>query len=244
MSPARNGHVPLAPAAAPPARARRRAATARSDLRELQRLVRILEQHVAVNETDVQRDLELLADPDAVVRAEPRLRALTALLVSLSTYRKATAASRVRRRPPPAVADRAPFPARPAGASGDGTSGNDATDGAATRSNGVAAVNGVYANGQYSNGAHGDVERIKAAADQQLAAATARYIARDLAARQLSEFTSAEGYRLARALAKLGRVEEPVERLLAEANQVRLHPIPLADAVSHSPHQQSTAATH
>lgn len=222
MSPARNGHVPLAPAAAPSTRARRRAAKARNDLRELQRLVRILEQHVAVNETDVQRDLELLADPDAVVRAEPRLRGLTVLLVSLSTYRKATAAPRVRRRPPRAVADGARLPARSAGASGDGT-------------NGV-AVNGVHANGQCANGVHGDVERIKAAADQQLAAATARYIARDLAARQLSEFTSAEGYRLARALAKLGRVEEPVERLLAEANQVRLHPMPLADAVSHSPH--------
>ena len=208
--------------------------------------MRILEQHVAVNETDVQRDLELLADPDAVVRAEPRLRALTAVLVSLSTYRKATAAPRVRRRPPRAVADGARLPAQSAGASGDGTNrtdGDDAPDGAATRSNGV-AVNSVYANGQYTNGAHGDVERIKPAADQQLAAATARYIARDLAARQLSEFTSAEGYRLARALAKLGRVEEPVERLLAEANQVRLHPMPLADAVSHSPHQQSTAATH
>jgi hypothetical protein len=72
--------------------------------------------------------------------------------------------------------------------------------------------------------------------DQQLAAAAARYIARDLAARQLTEFTSAEGYRLARALAKLGDVEAPVEQLLSEASKVRLHPMPLADAVSHSPH--------
>lgn len=70
--------------------------------------------------------------------------------------------------------------------------------------------------------------------DAALAAATARYIARDLAARRLSEFTSAEGYRLARALARIGDVEASVERLLAEANTIRLHPPPLTDAVSHS----------
>jgi hypothetical protein len=70
--------------------------------------------------------------------------------------------------------------------------------------------------------------------DAALAAAAARYIARDLAARRLSEFTSAEGYRLARALARIGGVEQSVDRLLAEANTIRLHPAPLTDAVSHS----------
>ena len=74
-----------------------------------------------------------------------------------------------------------------------------------------------------------------AAKEMELAAAAARYIARDLAARQLSEFTSAEGYRLARELAKIGRVGEPVEQLLAEANQIRLHPMALPEALSHSP---------
>jgi hypothetical protein len=69
-----------------------------------------------------------------------------------------------------------------------------------------------------------------------LAAAAARYIARDLAARQLSEFTSAEGYRLARELARIGRDEQAVERLLAQANQIRLHPVALTEALSHSPH--------
>lgn len=70
------------------------------------------------------------------------------------------------------------------------------------------------------------------ATDPALAAAAARYIARDLAARRLSEFTSAEGYRLARTLARIGGVEAPVERLLSEANTIRLHPPPLTDAVS------------
>lgn len=72
------------------------------------------------------------------------------------------------------------------------------------------------------------------APDAALAAAAARYIARDLAARRLSEFTSAEGYRLARTLARIGEIEAPVERLLAEANTIRLHPPSLTDAVSHS----------
>jgi hypothetical protein len=228
VSPARNGHVPPAQAVAPPV-ARRRAAKARADLRELQKLVRILEQHVAVDDTDMQRDLELLADPDAVVRAEPRLRALTALLVSLSSYRQATAAARVRPRTAAPAARPSPNAAVPS---------TNATRsiGAGTQVNGTVAVNGVHVNGRHTNGVHADVDTAQAvASDQELAAATARYIARDLAARQLSEFTSAEGYRLARALARLGRVDEPVERLLAEANQVRLHPMPLADAVSHSP---------
>jgi hypothetical protein len=72
------------------------------------------------------------------------------------------------------------------------------------------------------------------APEPALAAAAARYIARDLAARRLSEFTSAEGYRLARTLARIGKVEAPIERLLAEANTIRLHPPRLTDAVSHS----------
>lgn len=68
----------------------------------------------------------------------------------------------------------------------------------------------------------------------ELAAAAATYIARDLAARRLTEFTSAEAYRLARALAAVGGVAEHVERTLAEANTIRLHPTPLDRAVSHS----------
>jgi hypothetical protein len=70
--------------------------------------------------------------------------------------------------------------------------------------------------------------------DADVAAAAARYIARDLAARRLSEFTSAEGYRLARTLATIGGARDDVERLLADANTVRLHPMPLTGAVSHS----------
>lgn len=86
-------------------------------------------------------------------------------------------------------------------------------------------------------GADGDASPGRAptsAPDTALAAAAAQYIARDLAARRLSEFTSAEGYRLARTLARIGDVEAPVERLLGEANTIRLHPPPLTDAVSHS----------
>ncbi|MBW3605268.1 MAG: hypothetical protein KY460_10225 [Actinobacteria bacterium] len=69
-----------------------------------------------------------------------------------------------------------------------------------------------------------------------VAAAAARYIARDLAARRLSEFTSAEGYRLARELARIGGAEHAVEQLLGEANEIRLHPVPLTEALSHRPH--------
>lgn len=69
-----------------------------------------------------------------------------------------------------------------------------------------------------------------------VAAAAATYIARDLAARRLSEFTSAEGYRLARELARIGGAEHAVEQLLGEANEIRLHPVPLTDALSHRPH--------
>jgi hypothetical protein len=235
VSQAGNGHEPSARAIAPTVRARRRAGTARGDLRELQRLVRVLEHHVAVNEVDVQRDLELLADPDAVVHAEPRLRAVTALLVSLSTYRQVTAAARARPRRAVAVA-REPVRAGASAGQINGTRGGGASDTAVTHPNGTARINGGQVNGRYVNGTRGEDGPAGAgASDRELAAATARYIARDLAARQLSEFTSAEGYRLARSLARLGGVEEPVERLLAEANKVRLHPMPLADAVSHSP---------
>jgi hypothetical protein len=231
VSQASNGHEPSAPAIAPTVRARRRAGTARGDLRELQRLVRVLEHHVAVNEVDVQRDLELLADPDAVVHAEPRLRAVTALLVSLSTYRQVTAAARAR--PRRAVARGS---VRAGAGQINGTRAGGVSDTAVTHPNGTAGINGGQVNGRYVNGTRGgDGPAGAGASDRELAAATARYIARDLAARQLSEFTSAEGYRLARSLARLGGVEEPVERLLAEANKVRLHPMPLADAVSHSP---------
>jgi len=233
VSQAGNGHEPSAPAIAATVRTRRRAGGARDDLRELQRLVRILEHHVAVDDIDVQRDLELLADPDAVVHAEPRLRAVTALLVSLSTYRRVTAAARAKPRRAVAVAG---GPVRAGAVQINGTRGGGASDTAVTHANGTARINGGQVNGRYVNGTRGeDVPAAAGASDRELAAATARYIARDLAARQLSEFTSAEGYRLARSLAKLGGVEAPVERLLADANKVRLHPMPLADAVSHSP---------
>lgn len=59
---------------------------------------------------------------------------------------------------------------------------------------------------------------------RHLTAAAARYIARDLAARRLPEFTSAEGYRLARSLAAFGAVDSEVRDLLAEANRARLFP--------------------
>ncbi len=82
----------------------------------------------------------------------------------------------------------------------------------------------------------GDVPATGGSPDASLAAAAARYIARDLAARRLSEFTSAEGYRLARELARIGNAEEAVERLLDDAKQIRLHPAPLTEALSHSAH--------
>lgn len=81
------------------------------------------------------------------------------------------------------------------------------------------------------NGAHG-----RESSTAGVAAAAARYIARDLAARRLSEFTSAEGYRLARELARMGGAEHAVELLLGEANEIRLHPVPLTEALSHRPH--------
>jgi hypothetical protein len=183
------------------------------DLAELQRLMRVLERHAPVDATDCRRDIELLDGDRPAGRAELHLRAVAALLVTLETYQHVTATRRGgRRRDAVTVARHRAMPPVP-------------------------AANGRPLNGRPVNGRPG--EHTPAASgpdDTELAAAAARYIARDLAARQLSEFTSAEGYRLARALAKLGRVEAQVERLLAEANQVRLHPMPLADALSHSTH--------
>lgn len=190
-----------------PGRARTRDVSVRRDLVELQRLVRVLERHGPVDVADCGRDLEILDDQSRIGRAEPHLRAVAALLVTLETYQTLKAGRRsVERRDTATVV--APV---------------------ATL---VPPVNGRPINGRPVDA----VPVTSTGHDKELAAAAARYIARDLAARQLSEFTSAEGYRLARALAKLGEVEAPVERLLADANQVRLHPMPLADAVSHSPH--------
>ena len=206
MSLTRNGSAPPLPGGGGRAGGDGRAAAARRHLTELERLIRVLEHHVPVHEVSLHRDLALLGPGDAAGRAEPHLRAVTALLVSLATYQDAsrrTVTARSRRPAPPA-------PVR-AGA----------------------RVNGHHPNGRSPDGRPPGEGT---PTDRELAAAAATYIARDLAARQLSEFTSAEGYRLARALAKAGGVEAPVERLLTEANQLRLHPMPLADAVSHSPH--------
>lgn len=170
------------------------------DLQELQRLIRVLERHAPVGESDARRDLEVVDEPRRMGNAEPHLRAVNALLVTLATYQKTT--SRPRR------AGRQPRPMIPP------------TVTLVPAVNGRSVDNGVPV--EHDN--------------QQLAAAAAQYIARDLVARQLTEFTSAEGYRLARDLAKLGDVEAPVEQLLSEASKVRLHPMPLADALSHSSH--------
>ena len=181
------------------------------DLAELQRLLRVLERHAPVDLTGCERELELLADHRSAGRAELHLRAVATLLVTLDTYQHTAASRRRTQRRPPAVAAVAATP--------------------------PAHANGRPLNGHQVNGRRGGhLPAASEPADTELAAATARYIARDLAARQLSEFTSAEGYRLARALARIGGVEAQIERLLAEANQVRLHPMPLADALSHSPH--------
>lgn len=258
MRAASNGHGSSASAAARPVTAgasasarplsrgstrtssKKRVTPARAALSELQRLLRTLEAHVAVTDVDTDRDLELLGHTVAITGAEDRLRAVTALLVSLSTYQRL----RVCGDPAAAmVADcesadhdirsrhcvtgegaRAPVShdhgmASPVSVSVNGVTVHDRPLGnAGATSSGTARVNGA-----------------SVSAERELAAATARYIARDLAARQLSEFTSAEGYRLARTLARLGGVEQAVEQLLAQANDVRLHPAPLANAVSHSP---------
>jgi hypothetical protein len=166
------------------------------DLAELQRLVRVLERHAPVPDVVNHRELMLIGEDLAPSRAEQHLRAVAALLLTLSTYLRGRA-RRERR-----------LPRRPTGA--------PVPDSAAPP-----AANGARAG-------------VAAAMDAELAAAAASYIARDLAARQLSEFTSAEGYRLARALAQIGRVGEAVEQLLAEANQIRLHPMSLPETLSRS----------
>jgi hypothetical protein len=185
--------------------------TLRRDLTELQHLIRVLERHAPVNVADCGRELQLLDGHSSPSRVELHLRAVTALLVTLETYQQVTATGR-------------------------GGHGRDTASGVTRESPAPAGINGAAVNGRPLNGHAGDRTPRSASQDTELAAATARYIARDLAARQLSEFTSAEGYRLARALARIGQVQAQVEQLLSEANKVRLHPMPLADAVSHSPH--------
>jgi hypothetical protein len=193
---------PQIPIDVQPRRTHTRDMSIRRDLAELQRLVRILHRHAAVGVEDHTRDLDVLDENRRIGRAEPHLRAVAALLVTLDAYQHLTV---TKRRPvrDAATQQQPPVPTLVRPVNGQ------AADHAAPTSTGL---------------------------DTDLAAAAARYIARDLAARQLSEFTSAEGYRLARALARLGQAEAPVEQLLSDANQVRLHPMPLTDALSHSPH--------
>jgi hypothetical protein len=201
--------------ARPPSAAVRR--PAQQDLQELQRLIRVLERHAPVGRADARRDLEVVGQPHLMGNAEPHLRAVNALLVTLATYQRQGRRRRSGREPGPTPATVTLVPSR------NGRSGDNGAP--------------VDHNDQHLRGARShDTRGGPASPDANLAAAAARYIARDLAARQLTEFTSAEGYRLARALAKLGDVEAPVEQLLREASKVRLHPMPLADAVSHSPH--------
>lgn len=164
----------------------------RRDVAELERLVRVLGRHAPPDPATGRRELQLIAADLSAGAAEQRLRAITALLLTMETY------LRVTRR-----VDGSPAASR---ASSHADAGPPSADG-------VGPVDDELA---------------------RVAAAGARYIARDLAARRLSEFTSAEGYRLARELARIGGTEEAVEHLLAEANQVRLHPMPLAEALSHS----------
>jgi hypothetical protein len=215
VSLARKIHDPQTPIDVQRGRTRTHDASIRRDLAELQRLVRILHRHAAVGVEDGHRDLEILDEQCRIGRAEPHLRAVAALLVTLDTYQNVGSrrAKASRQAGNPTAIKRGPAHAAPTEA----------------QSSGPTLVRPV--NGHPINPAPQS-----ALLDTDLAAAAARYIARDLAARQLSEFTSAEGYRLARALARFGEAEAPVERLLAEANQVRLHPMPLADALSHSTH--------
>lgn len=183
----------------------------RRDFDQLQRLMRVLQRHAPVNVADCRRELQLLDGHSTTGRLELHLRAVTALLVTLDTYQQVRAAQRDgQRRTTTTRAEHAP----PS----------------------TAALNGGAVNGRPMNGRAPDPAQPSVPEETELAAAAARYIARDLAARQLSEFTSAEGYRLARALAEIGKVQAQVEQLLTEANQVRLHPMPLVDALSHSPH--------
>lgn len=192
----RDAVIGVPPAAAAPATSRSdddaAAATGR-DVAELLRLVRVLERHAAPSRAAGRRALLLIGEEVPVGAAEQHLRAVTALLVSLTTYRRAVTRRRSGGGPH--------RPPRAAPAEADETAGAAA---AAPR------------------------------LPPTVAAASAIYIARDLAARRLTEFTSAEGYRLARSLAAAGGVGEQVERLLADANRVRLHPMPLAEPLSHS----------
>ena len=201
MTLAHEAYDPQIPIDVQPRRTHTRDMSIRQDLAELQRLVRILHRHAAVGVRNHTRDLDVLDENPRIGRAEPHLRAVAALLVTLDAYQHLTV---TRRRP--------------------------ARDAATQEQPRVPTL--VPVNGQAADQA----SQTSTALDTDLAAAAARYIARDLAARQLSEFTSAEGYRLARALARLGQAEAPVEQLLSDANQVRLHPMPLTDALSHSPH--------
>lgn len=165
--------------------------------------------------------VSMRGDEARVGYAETHLRAVTALLVSLSTYQDV-----VRARQPSSGRCDARTPRSPTI--------NGHASGAHT--NGVDADNTAHVPAdrpEHSTSAAREPERVP---PRDLAATAARYIARDLAARQLTEFTSAEGYRLARALARIGGVDEAVETVLRQANTIRLHPAPLADAVSHSPH--------
>jgi hypothetical protein len=215
-------------------RTRTHDASIRRDVAELQRLVRTLHRHVAVGVEDRRRDLEILDEQCGIGRAEPHLRAVAALLVTLDTYQNLRGSWFRETRDGPAPPAKKPESGR-ANASRQERDPTAITRGAVGAAPTEAQPAGPTlvqpVNGHPINGASPS-----ALLDTDLAAAAARYIARDLAARQLSEFTSAEGYRLARALARFGDAEAPVERLLTEANQVRLHPMPLADALSHSTH--------
>jgi hypothetical protein len=215
-------------------RTRTHDASIRRDVAELQRLVRTLHRHVAVGVEDRRRDLEILDEQCGIGRAEPHLRAVAALLVTLDTYQNLRGSWFRETRDGPAPPAKKPESGR-ANASRQERDPTAITRGAVGAAPTEAQPAGPTlvqpVNGHPINGAPPS-----ALLDTDLAAAAARYIARDLAARQLSEFTSAEGYRLARALARFGDAEAPVERLLTEANQVRLHPMPLADALSHSTH--------
>ena len=234
MSLARKIDDPQIPVDVQRGRTRTDDASIRRDVAELQRLVRILHRHVAVGVEDRRRDLEILDEQCRIGRAEPHLRAVAALLVTLDTYQNLRGSWFRETRGGPAPPAKKPESER-ANASRQERDPTAITRGAVDAAPTEAQPSGPTlvqpVNGHPINGA-----LPSALLDADLAAAAARYIARDLAARQLSEFTSAEGYRLARALARFGDAEAPVERLLTEANQVRLHPMPLADALSHSTH--------
>lgn len=161
--------------------------------------------HHAPQEPPDERELALLTGAVSASTAEQHLRAIGALLATLDTYLGGRRQPDGRRR--------------------------HATAGCADADADAAVASTTAA----SDSSAPPVPSTPDLPDVALAAAAARYIARDLAARRLSEFTSAEGYRLARTLAVLGGAEDAVEQLLAEANTIRLHPPPLTDAVSHSP---------